>query len=257
MVKATREAMVHTKWARPNVRHEQALIHFIERIMKKGRNNAFLEDFRRFCGEICYYGALNSLAQLVVKITAPGVPDFYQGSELWDLRLVDPDNRGPVDFQRRVALLSELKQQEDRNRLEFVRDLLAHWQDGRIKLFVTARSLNFRRAHPKLFRDGFYEPMHAVGPKRQNVFAFVRRAKGLWAMTIVPRLVTKLGSAGSFPIGEDVWVDNALPLAQKAPLGWTNVFTGEKVRVQSTGGCQALVLRDVLAEFPVALLQAD
>ena len=141
MVKAAREAMVHTKWTHPNVRHEQALIHFVKSITKESEDNAFLPDFLRLHREIAYCGALNSLAQLLLKITIPGVPDFYQGSELWDFRLVDPDNRGPVDFEKRVRLLAELQQQEDqRGRLDLIQDLLDHWQDGRIKLFVTSTS---------------------------------------------------------------------------------------------------------------------
>ena len=102
MVKAAREAMVHTKWTRPNVRHEQALIHFIKSITKASEDNPFLPDFLRLHREVAYWGALNSLSQLLLKITIPGVPDFYQGSELWDFRLVDPDNRGPVDFEKRA-----------------------------------------------------------------------------------------------------------------------------------------------------------
>ena len=256
MVKATREAMVHTKWSRPNVRHERALLHFVNSVTKESEDNHFLSDFLQVCGDVACYGALNSLAQLLLKITGPGVPDFYQGSELWDFRLVDPDNRGPVDFERRASLLAELKRREEHNRLGLIRDLLEHWQDGRIKLFVTSRALAFRRAHSKLFLDGAYQPLNAIGPKQENVFAFVRRTKGAWAVTAVPRLVTKLVPAGRVPIGESVWADNVMPLPKKAPSDWVNVLTGERLRAQAANQDHALPLQEVFGKFPVALLRS-
>jgi len=256
MVKATREAMVHTKWSRPNVRHERALLHFVNSITKESEANTFLSDFLRVCGDVACYGALNSLAQLLLKITGPGVPDFYQGSELWDFRLVDPDNRGPVDFERRVSLLAELHQAEERDRLSLIQDLLEHWQDGRIKLFVTSRALTFRRTHSELFLDGAYQPLQAIGPKRENVFAFMRHTKRRWAITAVPRLVTKLVPPGRVPTGESIWAGNVLPLPRKAPVGWVNVLTGERLHAQSANQGHALPLGEVFDRFTVALLRS-
>ena len=256
MVKATREAMVNTKWTRPNVRHERALHHFVAAITQESPDNAFLGDFLQVCGQVALYGALNSLAQLLLKITGPGVPDFYQGSELWDLRLVDPDNRGPVDFERRVRLLAELMQQEEQDRLDLIRNLLDHWQDGRIKLFVTSKALTFRRAHRDLYLDGSYQPLDAIGPKRENVFAFARRSKRAWAVTAVPRLVTRLVPPGRFPTGQNVWADSALLLLENAPSEWVNVLTGERLRSRASDQGHVLPLGEVFARFPVAVLQS-
>jgi (1->4)-alpha-D-glucan 1-alpha-D-glucosylmutase len=256
MVKATREAMVHTKWTRPNVRHEQALLHFVKSITQESGDNRFLNDFLRACADLAFYGAINSLAQLVLKITGPGIPDFFQGSELWDLRLVDPDNRGPIDFEKRVNLLAELKRQEEHDRLALVADLLAHWQDGRIKLYVTSRALTFRRAQSGLFLDGSYLPLQAIGPQQQNVFAFMRHAKDVWAVTAVPRLATELVPAGRFPTGEKVWANNLLRLVKRAPTNWVNVLTGESLRSQAGTQGRELSLGEVLGKFPVALLRS-
>lgn len=257
MVKAVREARVHTNWARPNVRYEEALIHFIKSTTKPTEDNVFMSDFLHLYREIAYYGALNSLAQQLLKITIPGVPDFYQGSELWDFRLVDPDNRGPVDFKKRGRLLAELQQQEEqRGRLGLIQDLLDHWQDGRIKLFVTSTALNFRRDHSEMFLEGAYQPMQATGAKKENVFAFVRHIGDAWAVTAVPRLVTKLAPAGQPPTGESVWGTSALHLPKEAPTDWVNVLTGEKVHARAPKQGRSLPLAEVFSKFPVALLAA-
>ena len=254
MVKATREAMVNTKWSRPNVRHERALLHFIKSITKESEDDRFLNDFLPVCEEVAYYGAINSLAQLLLKITGPGVPDFYQGTELWDFRLVDPDNRGPVDFEARVRLLAELKRREARNRLGLIRDLVEQWQDGRIKLFVTSKALAFRRARSQLFLEGAYQPLSAGGPKQENVFAFARRRKDTWAVTAVPRLVAKLVPASRAPIGDSVWADNVVLLPKQAPPDWVDVLTGERLRARSAIQGRVLPLQEVFGKFPVALL---
>jgi (1->4)-alpha-D-glucan 1-alpha-D-glucosylmutase len=255
MVKAVREANVHTSWTRPNLRHERALTHFTKSITTASSANSFLSDFLRLNGEIAFYGALNSLAQLLLKITIPGVPDFYQGSELWDFRLVDPDNRGPVDFEKRIRLLSELQKQDNqRGRLNLIEDLLKHWQDGRIKLFLTSEALRFRRAHDALFLEGAYQSMQAVGPNEDNVFAFMRHTGKDWAITAVPRLVTRVVPAGRQPTGEDVWASNALRLPNGAPREWVNVLTGEKLTVRASGRGSSLALAEIFGKFPVALL---
>ena len=255
MVKAMREASIHTNWTRPNLRHEQAVLHFIKSITHSSEENKFLPDFLRLLRKVAHAGALNSLSQLLIKITVPGVPDFYQGSELWDFRLVDPDNRGPVDFEKRVRLLAEIQQQEvQRGRLDLIRDLLDHWQDGRIKLFVTWQSLNFRRNHRELFLEGAYQPLHPTGARKENVFAFGRHIKDTWAITAIPRFVAKLASAGQPPTGESVWAASALLLPKEAPPNWTNALTGEHLKVRTSKHGRSLPLAEVFGKFPVALL---
>jgi (1->4)-alpha-D-glucan 1-alpha-D-glucosylmutase len=255
MVKAVREANIHTNWSRPDVRYEQALIHFIKSITQASEDNRFLPGFLRLYRQVAYAGAINSLSQLLIKITIPGVPDFYQGSELWDFRLVDPDNRGPVDFKKRMRLLAELRQREGQlGSLDFIRDLLTHWQDGRIKLFVTSRALSFRRDHRELFLEGAYQPLHAPGARKENVFAFLRHTEDAWAVTVVPRFVTKLAPPGRPPTGESVWAASALLLPKGAPADWINVLTGERLTARPAKQGRSLPLAEVFGKFPVALL---
>ncbi|MGH9397339.1 MAG: malto-oligosyltrehalose synthase [Terriglobia bacterium] len=256
MVKAMREARVHTKWSRPNIKHEKALSRFIESILEKSNDNRFLKDFLRFQRKISHYGALNALAQAMIKMTAPGVPDFYQGSELWDLRLVDPDNRGPVDFKRRIELLAELKTREDAAGLAFLDELLAHWEDGRIKLYLTARTLSFRRSHPELFQEGDYLPVKATGAKKDNVCAYIRHKADAWILTATPRLATQLAGEREAPLGNAVWENTALTLPGNMPRVWKNVFTQEALTVSTLKGKRLLPMADVLRRFPVAMLQS-
>lgn len=169
------------------------------------------------------------------------------------MRLVDPDNRGPVNFEKRVRLLAEIQQQEEkRGRLDLIQDLLNHWQDGRIKLFLTSRALSFRRAHVALFQEGSYEPLVATGAKKDNVFAFIRRTRNAAAITAVPRLVTKLGPAGH--LTERVWKTSALILPKGPPPDWVNVLTGEKLQARASKQRGLLPLAEVFGKFPVALL---
>ena len=257
MLKAVREANVHTSWTHPNLRYERALEHFVKAITKASEANAFLADFRRVQEEVAFYGAINSLSQLLIKITVPGVPDFYQGSELWDFRLVDPDNRGPIDFEKRARLLSELQKQDDEvNRLKLIDDLLANWQDGRIKLYLTTKALNFRRAHRALFLQGGYQPLYSTGTTNQNVFAFMRHSEKDWVIAAVPCRVTSLTPAGSMPTGENAWQGYSLLLPKGAPPDWVNVLTGEKLKVRAGKRGRALLLAEVFGQFPVALLTA-
>src|SRR5712671_5803793 len=133
LIKATREAMVHTRWTRPNERHEDALRRFARTILSSEESTDFLQDFRSFVKKVAYFGMINSLSQVLLKITSPGVPDFYQGSELWDLRLVDPDNRRPVDFARRMQLTREIERAEAVDSDKLLRDMVERWHDSRIK----------------------------------------------------------------------------------------------------------------------------
>ncbi|MFQ5816647.1 MAG: malto-oligosyltrehalose synthase [Terriglobia bacterium] len=255
-VKAAREAKVHTSWHEPSAEHENALVEFIESILKPSATNEFLQDFLQFQKQMAPYGALNALAQVLVKIAAPGVPDFYQGTELWDFSLVDPDNRRPVNFQKRAQLLETLKRQEPAGPLALVRDLLTDWKDGRVKLYVTYQALAFRRAHRELFLEGDYIPLHVLGARKENVCAFARRTAEDWALVVVPRLPTKLVAAGKFPLGQKVWGTSGVIVPRPAPARWRNVLTGETLEVSRGTRKRVLRLGNVLRNFPVALLAA-
>ena len=252
MVKAVREAKVFTNWLSPNSDYEGALATFLESILDSTKDNDFLEDFWRFEKRIAYYGALNSLAQVLLKITSPGVPDFYQGTELWDFSLVDPDNRRPIDFERRMELLDSLIKQEAQGQQSLVKQLLNSWKDGRMKLYVTYKALNTRQAYKEVFLDGQYIPLNIKGQRCEYACAFARRKEEAWVLVIIPRLLTKLVRADTLPLGRRVWADDRLLLPEDAPEHWLNIFTGEKLKASDRG--KELTLSEILRLFPVALL---
>jgi (1->4)-alpha-D-glucan 1-alpha-D-glucosylmutase len=256
MLKATKEGKVHTSWVNPNEDYDAAVHNFVLRLLSDKGDNPFLDDLRAFQRRVAYYGHSNSLAQVLLKLTSPGVPDTYQGTELWDFSLVDPDNRRPMDFTRRARLLRELKRRETKGVAPLLRELLTHWQDGRIKIYLTSKALNFRRAYPDLFLGGDYLPLHVHGPAEGHVVAYARRRGTMWALVAVPRLVTKLCTPGEAPLGQAVWDDTGILLPRKAPRSWHNVLTGEVLEAGRSSEAMVLDLGDVLRSFPVALLSA-
>jgi (1->4)-alpha-D-glucan 1-alpha-D-glucosylmutase len=255
MIKAVREAKVHTRWIRPNPEHERAVRDFVTALLEEKEGSRFREDFLAFQAKVAHFGALNGLAQVLLKIASPGVPDFYQGSELWDLRLVDPDNRGPVDFGRRTSMLAKLASREEKELLPLIEDLIPAWKDGRIKLFLTYRALCFRRERRELFLSGEYHPLSASGGNKDHVLAFARKRGDNCAVAAVPRLVTRLSALGEFPLGQKAWgTKSSLVLPEGAPERWRNVFTGEELHIPKGSSRKALPLHAVFRYFPVALL---
>ena len=255
MVKAAREAMVHTRWVTPNNEYENALITFTKSILDESGENEFLEYFLRTQSRLAYSGALNSLSQVLLKITSPGAPDVYQGTELWDFSLVDPDNRRPVDFRKRTQLLKELKKREAKSRDNLIPELLFNWEDGRIKLYVTYTALNFRREHRDLFLEGEYLPLFSAGARRNNIVAFSRCKADQWVVVAVPRLVAKMAAPG--PLGKRAWGESLLAIPPEAPRSWTNIFTGETLETAHTSETGSLPLNRVFSRFPVALLSSN
>jgi len=195
---------------------------------------------------------LNSLSQTLVKITSPGVPDFYQGTELWDMNLVDPDNRRPVDFEKRRAMLAGIREEEGSNIDRLIQDLLSTREDGRIKLFLIYRALKARNASRDIFREGDYLPLKAGGKFGHHVIAFARKYGQQWAVVIAPRFLSRLVQEGTFPLGSQVWQDTAVVMPDGAPAQWRNVITNE---VLSLGN--ALPVGEVLLNFPVAMLMGE
>jgi (1->4)-alpha-D-glucan 1-alpha-D-glucosylmutase len=255
LVKAVREAKVHTEWLKPDLAYEQAFVNFAESILASGTDNRFLGEFLPFVDNIACAGMFNSLAQTLLKITAPGVPDIYQGSELWDLSFVDPDNRRSVDYVWRAERLAEFRAAERTDRLGLLRDLLSHWQDGRIKLFLIAKLLNFRRAQAALFNQGDYLPLHAVGEMAKSVCAFARRAGPVWVIAIAPRLVGRtVFRYGAAPLSADLWADTELDLPAPAPRRWLDIISGNALVGTAAAGFNRLALGDAFSHFPVALL---
>jgi len=248
MEKAAREAKQHTSWTRPNPAYDVAMRDFITGTLSDPQ---FMASLERFVAPLVEPAQVNSLAQALLELTTPGVPDIYQGSELWDLSLVDPDNRRPVDFPSRRRLLDELKTLS----IEQV------WQrrgEGLPKLWLIQKTLHFRRLHPGLFgAEGDYEPLLVQGSKAAFAVAFARVQADKRVLVVVPRLPIRLGDGEYRPLlGKAVWQDTSLVLPQGwQDSTWRNVLTGEEIAATSGRGAAMLPLADVLARLPVALLE--
>ncbi|BAY31994.1 malto-oligosyltrehalose synthase [Nostoc carneum NIES-2107] len=249
IIKSIREAKVHTAWLRPDSEYEEACTSFVEKVLDTSISQEFLTDFREFQQRIANYGIFNSLSQTLLKIVAPGVPDFYQGTELWELSLVDPDNRRLVDFEQRRSYLSDIKQQIKTDILSLIQELLTAKTDGRIKLFLTVQALKARIDYLQLFQDGEYLPVEIHGTHADHIIAFARHQGNQTAIAIAPRFLTSLIQPGEYPLGESVWQDTHLQLPKVTSANWKNVITQ-----QSLEATEKLSISAALAHFPVALL---
>lgn len=244
MEKAIREAKLRTSWSNPDARYEQAISAFVTAVLSKETSSQFLLDFEKTCRPIWLAGAVNSLAQLAIKLAAPGVPDVYQGAELWDFSLVDPDNRTPVDFTARQHLLELISHREPEM-------LLEAWVSGAPKMALTVTGLHMRRNQPALFESGGYLPLSTVGTYAHHVVAFAGVLDDAFAMVIVPRFVLALIEDADRPlIPPDRWGDTAVVLP--------DALRGRLMRDALTGveyeGDGLLPLSEVTSRFPVALL---
>jgi (1->4)-alpha-D-glucan 1-alpha-D-glucosylmutase len=248
LTKALREAKQQTSWLDPDEAHEAAVIAVAQRsIDDDGR--LFLGTFGGLLDVVSFHGACNALSQLVVKLALPGVCDVYQGTELWDFSLVDPDNRRPVDYEHRRTLLQGLDENGDGSE-RLCTSLRLGWRSGAIKLYMTARGLRARRDDPELFVDGDYLPLAVVGANAAHVLAFARRFGDRWAIAIVPRLTTQLCRPPLFPVGPDVWGDTAVVLPANAPDAWHDVMcSASRTAVDHT-----IPVGTVLDGLPVSLL---
>jgi (1->4)-alpha-D-glucan 1-alpha-D-glucosylmutase len=238
MAKALKEAKLNSSWVQPNEAWDGAVADFIEKILEPSARNRFLESFIPFAEEVARLGAINALAQTLLKLTSPGVPDIYQGNEIWDFSLVDPDNRRPIDYARRKEMLDGLDGATPE-------DLLGNWRDGRIKLFLTQRLLTFRRGNAGFFRGGTYTPLSLTGELANCCIAFGRELEGKSIVVLAPRLSSGVG----FPPVGDAWRDTAVQL----PEGFSaadDLFTEAKIVAEPT-----LPLAQVFARLPFAVLR--
>jgi (1->4)-alpha-D-glucan 1-alpha-D-glucosylmutase len=251
MIKAAREAGQYTSWIDPQQDYEQALAAFVDNLLDPAVQNGFMPAFVPFCQKIAFFGLFNSLSQCLLKITLPGVPDFFQGSELPQLVLVDPDNRQPISYEERKQALQTIRSNSP-DPLKQIAALLEARDDGKIKLFVIARALEARRQWPALFQQGRYLPLEASGRRQRNIVAFAREAGGRWCVCVVPRFVTALVNEDRDPVGPAVWDDTALHLPRGAPQSWRNLFTQ-----QTINGREKIAAADALRQFPVALLVGE
>lgn len=240
LLKVLREAKVHSTWSEPNEQYEQEVLDFTNAILE---NDEFLKSFRSFVNKAIHFGAFYSLGQCLVKITAPGIPDIYQGTELWDLSYVDPDNRRPVDYERRFSLLQDM----ERSSLPYIDELLNNYRDGRVKMYTIFKALQERRANEQIFRDGEYIPLELP---TENAICYARGSNEGWYIIIVPKLLTAICGDNELPTGKAIWRDEAIMLPDEFPQRWVNIFTNEEIQ-----GTQKLYLSEALDHFPVALLK--
>jgi (1->4)-alpha-D-glucan 1-alpha-D-glucosylmutase len=243
MEKATHEAKVRTSWINPSEEYDAGLRDFVAAVLE---NDDFLADFLPFQRLVARVGMLNSLSQTLVKLTCPGVPDVYQGQEVWDFSLVDPDNRRPVDYGVRADLLESLLSGD-----ADPASLFERWEDGRPKLWVTHTALALRRRAPDLFRTGEYVPLETRGERAQHLFAFARRHGDERAITIAPRLWGALadGESGVVP-GAAAWGDTVLEIPSGLDGRYRSLLSGEEVTCEEG----RLAVGELLARWPVALL---
>ncbi len=258
MLKAVREAKVRTSWINPNPHYEEAVSRFVYRVLARPDNNAFLRDFVPFQRRVARIGLYNSLAQTLLKLTAPGVPDVYQGNELAVFSLVDPDNRGSVDYDLRRVMLEELRRAtaDEAKLAACAREIAEEMEDGRAKLYLTWRTLGLRRRWADTFAGGEYVPLAAGGSKGEHLCAFARVRDGKQVIVVVPRWLARL-AGGLETTGVDTaqWAQ-AWVGVERLPsgTGYRSVLTGERLHPAQRDGARVLLAEDLFAHFPVALL---
>lgn len=249
ILKSIREAKLHTAWLRPDSDYEAGFLAFVERVLDASDENQFMKHFLPFQKWIASYGIYNSLSQTLLKYTSPGVPDTYQGTELWDLSMVDPDNRRPVNYERRIEYLKEIKTQAQIDIHQLLDRLLSHKEDGRIKLFLTHKVLQARKQNLAVFQQGDYQALDVVGKYRDCVVAFARSFGDKMAIAVAPRFFTTLVKPGELPLGEQVWADTKLLMPQGVESTWRDAITNQIV-----SGGDRVAIAQILQHFPVALL---
>lgn len=246
LIKVVREAKAISNWESPHTAYEDACSSFIMNILQPG--TAFVKSLTEFMKSIFPFAEVYSVAQAVVKITAPGIPDIYQGCELWDLSYVDPDNRRPVDYAKRKRLLTEFEEADKKGKFTFVRELLDRTREqGSSKLFATWKALNFRKANSRLFSTAAYIPLHARGFEAVAL-AYARATDSQWVVVVVPMALARKNVTSASQL-KDIFI--SLPV--NAPTVWRNIFTGEEVE----SGRNDISLAKLLNDFPVAVLYGD
>ncbi|MEO8627732.1 MAG: malto-oligosyltrehalose synthase [Betaproteobacteria bacterium] len=258
MLKALREAKVHTSWINNNEAYEQAMLSFIGTLLDPAPENPFIAEFLPLQRKIARSGLLNSLSQLLLKLTVPGVPDLYQGTELWSFNLVDPDNRQSVDYEQREQLIDEVRKAHrmSPNALHaYATALGASLEDGRIKLYLTWRTLTLRNRFDAQFRFGQYVPLHVSGSRVESLCAFSRSHEGIDVVIAVGRWFARLSSGEAIPHGADAWEDTRIYVPHAG--AWTNALTGESVQANVVDGQASIAVAQLFATWPWALLISE
>jgi (1->4)-alpha-D-glucan 1-alpha-D-glucosylmutase len=250
MTKAVKEAKINTSWINPDTSYEDALTIFIDSLFDRTRPNPFLDDFLPFQKQIAVYGMHNSASQTLLKICSPGIPDFYQGMEIWNFTLVDPDNRQPVDYGHRIQLLNKIKDDLGRKGdAEFARELTNSMEDGRIKLYIMYRSLKLRHEIRHVFEKGEYIPLEVSGARSGHIIAFARRFLTKMIVVVVPRFLAAIMPLPDTPI-DSIWGDAMISVPEVSENDiYRNIFTGEEIARSGSG----IICSEIFRNFPVAL----
>jgi (1->4)-alpha-D-glucan 1-alpha-D-glucosylmutase len=248
MVKALREAKLHSSWLNQNEEYEQAVREFTARILTP--DSPFLLAFQEFQSLIARAGIFNSLVQTLLKITVPGVPDFYQGTELWDFSLVDPDNRRSVDYARRQQLFDSLRTVNETDKTALLSELMANAADGKLKLFTMSQALCFRRDHRDLFERGAYLPLQSEGTRARHVVSFARRDAQQTVIVVATRFFASILLEADSVLG-DVWGDTTIQLPDELMGCYRDIFSGQRICANADG----LPLAQVCQQLPFALLE--
>ncbi|MCD4781329.1 MAG: malto-oligosyltrehalose synthase [Candidatus Omnitrophica bacterium] len=251
-IKAIREAKVHTAWIKPDTVYEETCLAFIDKILNQDTDNKFLNEFIPFQKHIAHYGILNSLSQTLLKMTGVGVPDFYQGTDLWDFSFVDPDNRRPVDYKKRLLCLDDIDVRSRNDMDLLLCDLWQSRQDGRIKLFLIHQILQCRRQQEELFLDGTYHPLTVKGTHEDCLVAFYRKRKNTVVLVIAPRFFTEIVKTDESPTGENVWGETFIECPQELVGRGFNAITRKTFDIMPD-----LNVGHVLKVFPVAILLSE
>jgi (1->4)-alpha-D-glucan 1-alpha-D-glucosylmutase len=255
MLKAVREAKMHTSWANTNLDYEGALSAFTRAMLNRSGKNPFLADFADFQRRVACIGTINSLSQSLIKMTSPGVPDLYQGNELMEFVTVDPDNRRPVDYNHGRKLLAKLSRYGDPQQANNFHELLANVDSSELKLYLTWKTLSLRRQEQALFEQGSYVPLTVSGQNSQHVVAFAREYEGRSAVIVAPRLTARLiGEDVEAICAEDTWGNTLLETSAAPEECYHNTFSGECLQVSSDGQRYFLPVAKLLSSFPAALL---
>ena len=253
LLKVIREAKVNTNHLNPCIAYENAVMAFVDAIMADAR---FLKDFEPFQKMISYCGMFNSLSQTLLKIASPGIPDFYQGTETWDFSLVDPDNRRPVDYAAAMSMLSQLKQSElEIGPRALAREVSVDRADGRVKLYLAYKALNWRRENKLLFMTGAYIPLMSMGDHKDHVCSFARSSEHGTVLVIVPRFISGLVQTidGMTP-WKIIWDKTSIIITDEiAADNYRNIFADEKISVIRQSVERLLALGTVFSSFPVAI----
>lgn len=246
--KALREAKTHSNWTTPNEDYEEAAKNFAVKLLEKG--TGFWKSFETFHRKVSDFGIVNSLAQVLLKFTCPGVPDIYQGTELWDLSLVDPDNRRPVDYQLRQKLMDELEAHADLQHEELMSHLWQHRYSAKIKLWLVHKLLTYRRENEAFFANADYVPLTIEGKHASNVLAFVRQYNNEWLLVAVPLHLAALSKAQQKDIPEIDWHDTAITLPADAPATFEHLLSKSNRTVQSK-----IAVKEIFKNLPLAVLK--